>query len=197
MILECDQKAKEERRKCIRETRENNGLLVGNVEFKCGNEMLEKLVSEVIKWKDSDSKCEECIHHKHVEQWDLVDIDARNVFTSYAPSMIKCILGLNQHGERIKCINMINKTAVCPLCGKIEYLNRILLCKNNRNNRREWLKRLLIILKSIEHHKNANEEERGIVKEISNDANKFFLIIVMIISKISSWLDAEIYVEGL
>ena len=34
MVLECDQKGKEERRKCVRETRDNNGLWYGNAALK-------------------------------------------------------------------------------------------------------------------------------------------------------------------
>ena len=59
MVLECDQKAKKEIIKFIRETRHVNGLLVGNVSLKRRKEILEKSVSEVIKYKDININCEE------------------------------------------------------------------------------------------------------------------------------------------
>ena len=65
MVLECDQKVKEERIKSIRESRDNNGLWVINAPLKCGKETLEKLDYEVIRCKVSDSNCEEHMQHKN------------------------------------------------------------------------------------------------------------------------------------
>ena len=90
MVLECDQKEKEERINYIRETRDDNELWVGNVSLKCGKEMVEKSFSEVIKNKDSESHCEDHKKHKFGEQWYLVGADARHFFISCVPSMIKC-----------------------------------------------------------------------------------------------------------
>ena len=39
--------------------------------LQCGKETLEKSTSEVIKSKDNDDHCEECMQHKHGETWDL------------------------------------------------------------------------------------------------------------------------------
>ena len=88
-----------------------------------------------MKWKDSDSNCEQHVKNKHGEQWDLVDADARNIFTSYAPNVIKCIAGTNQQGETIKCMWKSNKTSVCPSCSEIEDWNHVLLCENDTNKR--------------------------------------------------------------
>ena len=73
---------------------------------------------EVIKGKDSDNNCEEHIKHKHGEQCDIIDVDARNVFTCCTPSLIKCISGIKIYGERIKRIDKSNKTAEYPVCGE-------------------------------------------------------------------------------
>ena len=36
-------------------------------------------------------------------------------------SMIKCVVGINYCGERIKCVDKSNKKSTCHLCGEIEY----------------------------------------------------------------------------
>ena len=64
--------------------------------------------------------------------------------------MIKLIARINQHGERIKHIDKSNKIAACPLCGEIEDSNHVTFCENNRSKREEWVKSLVIKLKSIE-----------------------------------------------
>ena len=136
--------------------------------------MLEKSVSDVIKFKYSDINYEKFMQHMSVEQRDLLDTHSRHVFTRFAPSIIKCITGINKCGEIIMCIDNSNAIAACPLCGEIEYLNHLLLCENNRNKRKEWVKSLVMKLKGIEQHKNENEEDRGVVKEIENYMIKFF-----------------------
>ena len=40
--------------------------------------------------------------------------------------MIKCVAGINQYGERIKCRYKSNKTEMCPLCGEIEDWNHVM-----------------------------------------------------------------------
>ena len=42
MVLECDQQAKEEGIKCVREIRSDNIFCAGNVVLQCGKEMLKK-----------------------------------------------------------------------------------------------------------------------------------------------------------
>ena len=118
--MECDQQEKEERIKCVRENRSDDRLHVGNVSLQCAKETLEKSVSEVTKVKDSDVNCEEFIKHKHGEKWDVIDIDARKVFASWTPSLIKCIAVINHYGEKIKSMHESKISEVCPSCGEIE-----------------------------------------------------------------------------
>ena len=63
------------------------------------------------------------MQHKYGEQWDLINLDTRNVFASCTPIMIKCILRTNNYGERIKCAHKSKTTSACPLCGEIEDCN--------------------------------------------------------------------------
>ena len=173
MALKCDQKAKEERIKSVRENRSNNFLFVGNLVMQRGRETSEKSFSEVMKGKDSDAKCEEYVQHKHGEQWDLIDVDARKVFANFTPSMIKDVTGINHYGERIKCIDKSNKTAACSSCSEIEDWDHVLLCEQNNNKRKEWEKGLETKLNDIKQHENADEEERGIVKEMVKHVSKY------------------------
>ena len=80
--------------------------------LQCGKEMLEKSVAKIIKGTDSDINCEECMKYKYGEQWDIIDADARNVFASCTPSMIKHIAGINYYRERIKRIEKSKITVV-------------------------------------------------------------------------------------
>ena len=63
-----------------------------------GKETLEKSVSERTKGKDSDGNFEEHMKNECGEQWDMTDVDARNVFTYCIPILIKCIPGINLYG---------------------------------------------------------------------------------------------------
>ena len=110
MALECDVKSKEERIKCARENNCDHRSCVGNITLKSGNETVEESVSELIKRIDSDGNCEEHMKYEYGEQWDVIDVDARNIFTYCTPSLIKCIAGVNLYRERIKTIDRSNKT---------------------------------------------------------------------------------------
>ena len=63
---------------------------------------LEKSVVEVTKRIDSDKNSLEHIQNKYSENWELIDIEARNFFACCTPSMIKCVAGINMYGDRIK-----------------------------------------------------------------------------------------------
>ena len=56
---------------------------------------------------------EEHEQHDLDEKWELIDIDVINVLTSFAPSMIKYISGINHYGNMIRMVNKSNTTSVC------------------------------------------------------------------------------------
>ena len=56
------------------------------------------------------------IQNKYGENWELIDIEARNVFIYCTPSMIKSIAGINTCVDRIKDIDKCNVTAAFPIC---------------------------------------------------------------------------------
>ena len=92
------------------ENASDDSLITGNISLKSGTKTLEKSISEVIKSKDSEVNCVECMKHKHSEQWDVIDVDARNFFTCCTRSLIKCTPEVNLYGERIKSIDKNDKT---------------------------------------------------------------------------------------
>ena len=47
-------------------------------------------------------------------------MEARDEFSGSTPSMIKCAEGINDYGNRIRKIDKINMTEVCPVCGEDE-----------------------------------------------------------------------------
>ena len=71
---------------------------------------------EVIKGIDSDKNSLEHVQHKHGENWELINIEARNVCACCTTRMIKCVAGINLHGNRIKDTNKCNITVVCQMC---------------------------------------------------------------------------------
>ena len=55
--------------------------------------------------------------HKHGQDWEEIDVDARDSFPCFLDSKIKCVAGvINVRRKRIKQIDCINVTASCPLC---------------------------------------------------------------------------------
>ena len=100
---------------------------------------LEKSVVEVMKGIDSDRNSLEHIQHKHDENWELIDIEARNVFACYTPSVIKRVAGIYMHGDRIKDVDKFNVTAACPTCFETEHWEYVIKCFNNEDDRDEWI----------------------------------------------------------
>ena len=70
----------------------------------------------------------EYFQDKHDENWHLIDIEAREGFVNSRVSQIKCVAGLNVHGERSKDIDKSNTHACCPLCKSKEYWEHVILC---------------------------------------------------------------------
>ena len=67
MVLECDSKANDVRRKCVHNETIENDLVLRNVSLKCKKKHLDKKISEVIKKIDSSRNIKECFQDKHVE----------------------------------------------------------------------------------------------------------------------------------
>ena len=88
----------------------------------------EKKISEVVKNIDSEECIKECLHDKHGDKWNLIDIEARKGFSNNTVSQIKCTVGLNVCGERAKNIDKSNEHACCPLCKSEESWEHALLC---------------------------------------------------------------------
>ena len=132
MLLKCDKVAKEECVKCTVENRTHDKEVEGNM-------VLEKSGVEVIKGIDSDRNSLECIQHKYDENWELIDIEVRNVFACFTSSMIKCVAGINMYGERIKDVDKCNVTAVCPMYFETENWEHVIKCYENKDERDEWI----------------------------------------------------------
>ena len=73
------------------------------------------------------------MQHKCGEKWELIDIEARNVFTRCTPSMIKCVAGINHYGKRIRTIDKENVTAEYTVCVENEYWKHAVLCANKKS----------------------------------------------------------------
>ena len=65
---------------------------------------------------------------EHGENWHLIDVEAREGFSSSTTSQMKCAAGLSVHGERAKNIDKSNTHARCPLCKSEESWDHVLLC---------------------------------------------------------------------
>ena len=80
--------------------------------------------------------------HNHGEKWELIDIEARNVFKCCTPRMIKYITGVNTDGDRIRKIDKCNTTAVFLSCFENENWDYFIKSCKNKDNREEWGKDL-------------------------------------------------------
>ena len=58
-----------------------------------------------------------------------MDTEAREWFSNSTASKIKCMAGINMHGERIKLIDKKNRHADRPLCNEIETWENVVLCE--------------------------------------------------------------------
>ena len=67
MVSKYDNKAKEERSRCVRENRIENTSIIGNVVLQSGKEIIEKSASEIIKSKDSNDHSEDFMNHEYGE----------------------------------------------------------------------------------------------------------------------------------
>ena len=63
-------------------------------------------------------------------------MEARDVFSRSTPSMTKRAGSMNNYENIIIKIDENNVTAICPECGVNEYWEHVMLCKNNKENRR-------------------------------------------------------------
>ena len=102
LVLECDDKAKEERLKCEGEHKNDNVRVRGNVCLKHRDTHFEIKIIEAIKKIDNTKKLEERFQDKHGEKWLIIGIEAREGFSNSTTSKIKCVANINMHGERTK-----------------------------------------------------------------------------------------------
>ena len=102
IVMLCDGKAKKERIKCIADYKNENTKIKGNIGIKCGNISYEKSISEVIRNIDSRKNSIEHVQHKYDQHWEEICIYARDSFSTYTASKIKCAAGINTYGERTK-----------------------------------------------------------------------------------------------
>ena len=48
--------------------------------------------------------------------------------------------GINHYRKRIRTIDKGNAKSLCPMCGENEYLEHVMLCEKNKEEREEWKK---------------------------------------------------------
>ena len=79
------------------------------------------------------------------ENYDLYDIDARNVFvkSKVTTSIIKCANGVNPYRVRNNIINQQICRSKCPRYSEVEIWEYVIKCKETILLRREFVKKLL------------------------------------------------------
>ena len=96
------------------------------------------------------------------------------MFASSTVSQIKCAVGLNVHGERIKFIDKSNMHACCPLCKSKESWEHVVLCEKMKNRRDAWINMMQKKLNKTAKKGKAWTYERKIVNEKIKDVRKYF-----------------------
>ena len=64
------------------------------------------------------------------------------MFAHCASSIIKCVAGIDMHGDRIRKIDKHNATIVCLIYFENENCNHFIICYKNKDNWEEWGKDL-------------------------------------------------------
>ena len=80
IMQKCDEKSKEDRKKCFKEHKNEKTQMKENIGAQQQNEICEKSMSEVIKYLDIKRNSEEYMRNNHGEHWKHVDVNARNSF---------------------------------------------------------------------------------------------------------------------
>ena len=80
------------------------------------------------------------MQHEHGEQWELIDSNARNVFTSCTPSMSTCITGINHYRQINRMTDKSNSTAACSACSDNEDWDHVVSREKSKDSREEWAK---------------------------------------------------------
>ena len=80
------------------------------------------------------------MQHKYGEHWEIIDVETRNIFKCFTPRMMKCVSGINMHGDRTRKIDKCDATAVYPACFENENWDHVIKYGENNNSREEWEK---------------------------------------------------------
>ena len=78
------------------------------------------------------------MQHEHGGEWKLIDVESINVFKYCKPSVIKCISGIDMHGDRISKIDQCEATAVCLVYFENQNRDHVVSCCEDKDNREEW-----------------------------------------------------------
>ena len=75
------------------------------------------------------------MQNKHVEKWELISMEARDVFSRSTPGVIKCTVGINHYRNRTRKIDKINKKVLFIARGEYEFWEHVVLCQKIKENR--------------------------------------------------------------
>ena len=129
-------------------------------------------ICEVIKKRERSRNIKEYFQDKCSKKWNLIDLEAREGFTSNTQRQIKCAAELNMHGERIKVIGASNKHACCPLCEPKEKWEHVVLCEKRKNKKDDQIKKLIKKLNDAAKKVKVSTYETNIFNEIIKDVWK-------------------------
>ena len=140
MMSICDTRSKEVQRALVGMT--DTKLLEVKIPNQIESEGLpdHRAIQELVRAVDSSTALQEHVTHKFGQNGDLVDTEARMVFSGGGTAaQIKCSLGLNPHGKREKIMNK-NKNDLCPACESKEDWSHVIKCPRLKEKTQNWLK---------------------------------------------------------
>lgn len=167
MMSTCDARSKEARKALVGTT--DAKLLEVEIPNQIEREGLpdHRAIQELVRTVDSTTALEEYVIHKFGQNGDLVDTEARMVFSGGGTAaQIKCSLGLNPCGKREKIMNK-NKNDLCPACGSIEDWSHVIKYPRLKEKNTKLVERLNTELEKIENKENVRW------KSMVNDIEKY------------------------
>lgn len=166
MMSTCDTRSKEVRRALVGMT--DAKLLEVEIPNQIEREGLpdHRAIQELVRTVDSSTALQEYVTHKFGQNGDLVDTEARMVFSGGGTAaQIKYSLGLNLHGKREKIMNK-NKNDLCPACGSEEDWSHVIKCPRLKEKNTKLVERLNTELEKLENKEKVRW--KSMVNDIKN-----------------------------
>ena len=121
----------------------------------------DKNITTLIREIDAKRSEREVVQEAFPENWEWVDVEARNCFDKgVGAGTLKCVRGFNHHGSRTAKINKEIINNKCPRCNELENWECVMRCPANSGMHEEHISSMreeLLKIKNFSLVRNAYE----------------------------------------